>query len=446
MLRDGTILDATLNGARDLEPAGRLEAQAWMTRPETRAVMAALAAGGRPARFVGGCVRDALLERGVADVDIATEEPPENVVTLLEAGGLRALPTGIEHGTITAISGGIPHEVTTLRHDVETHGRHATVAFTDDWAADAARRDFTLNALYADADGTLYDPVGGMADLTAGRIRFVGDARTRIEEDVLRLLRYFRFYAWYGRTAPDDEALTACRVMAPRIATLSVERVWSELRRLMLAPDPAHVLELMADHDVLAYVLPEAVLRDRLAALTRLEARRHVTPDPIRRLAAAMESDNAVARALAIRLRMATVDASRLETLAAPSVRPRGEAGDTVNRVALYRLGEAVYGDLALIGAAGDVSGAAGSGEAGSGAAGSGEAKSGEAGWDAVLSLAARAPVPSFPLAGRDIRAAGIEEGPRIGGLLEDIESWWIDGGFAADRAQCLERLDALLA
>lgn len=405
-----------------------------MTRPETRAVMEALAAGGKPARFVGGCVRDALLERGVADVDIATEEPPESVVALLEAGGVRALPTGIEHGTITAISGGIPHEVTTLRHDVETHGRHATVAFTDDWAADAARRDFTFNALYADADGTLYDPVGGVADLTAGHIRFVGDARTRIEEDVLRLLRFFRFYAWYGRTEPDKDALAACRALAPRIATLSVERVWSELRRLLLAPDPAHVLELMADHDVLAHVLPEAVLRDRLAALTQLEARRHVAPDAIRRLAATMEPDSAAARALAIRLRMAAIDARRLETLAAPSVRPKGEADDAANRVALYRLGEAAYGDLALIGAAGDISG------------GASEDAAGEAGWEAVLSLPARAPVPSFPLAGRDIRAAGIDEGPRIGALLEDIESWWIEGGFVADRAQCLGRLDALLA
>lgn len=418
-----------------MEPAGHLEAQAWMTRPETRAVMEALAAGGKPARFVGGCVRDALLGRGVADVDIATEEPPECVVDLLEAGGIRALPTGIEHGTITAISGGIPHEVTTLRHDVETHGRHATVAFTDDWAADAARRDFTLNALYADADGTLYDPVGGIADLTAGRIRFVGDARTRIEEDVLRLLRYFRFYAWYSQTAPDREALAACGALAPRIATLSVERVWSELRRLLLAPDPARVLDLMADHHVLEYVLPEAALRDRLAALTRLEAKRHVTPDAIRRLAAAMESDAAGARALAIRLRMATVDARRLETLVAPSVRPRGGADDTANRVALYRLGEDAYGDLTLIGAAGDAVGEA-----------AGEVGSEKDIWDAVLSLPARAPVPSFPLAGRDIRAAGIDEGPRIGALLEDIESWWIDGGFAADRAQCLERLNALLA
>ena len=214
--------------------------------------------------------------------------------------------------------------------------------------------------------------------------------------------------------------------MAPRIATLSVERVWSELRRLLLAPDPALVLNLMADHGVLAHVLPEAARRGRLAALTRLEARRHVAPDAIRRLAAAMEPDNAAARALAIRLRMATIDARRLETLAAPSVRPRGREDDTANRVALYRLGEAAYGDLALIGAAGDAAA--------------------EDGWDAVLSLPAREPVPSFPLAGRDIRAAGVEEGPRIGALLEDIESWWIDGGFAADRAQCLERLNALLA
>jgi poly(A) polymerase len=163
-----------------LEPSGHIDPQVWMTRPETRAVMAALAAGGRPARFVGGCVRDALLGRPVSDVDIATEEPPERVVELLESAGLKALPTGIAHGTVTAIAGRIPHEVTTLRHDIVSDGRHATVAFTDDWAADAARRDFTFNALYADDDGTLYDPVGGVVDARAGRVRFVGDARTRI--------------------------------------------------------------------------------------------------------------------------------------------------------------------------------------------------------------------------------------------------------------------------
>lgn len=405
-----------------MEPSGHIDPQVWMTRPETRAVMAALAAGGRPARFVGGCVRDALLGRPVSDVDIATEEPPERVVELLESAGLKALPTGIEHGTITAIAGRIPHEVTTLRHDIVSDGRHATVAFTDDWAADAARRDFTFNALYADDDGTLYDPVGGVVDARAGRVRFVGDARTRITEDVLRLLRYFRFYAHYGRTGPDAEALAACREMAPKLSTLSVERVWSELRRLMMAPDPAATLDLMAEAGVLLHVLPEASSRSRLAALTRLEARHDIPPNTIRRLAAAIEIDVAGAKALTIRLRMATAEARRLALLTAPAVRPDVRGGDGENRLALYRLGDEAYRDLALIGAAG-------------------EGFEDGAALEGILSLPVRAPVPAFPLAGRDIRDSGIEEGPRIGVLLDEIEAWWIDGGFVADRAACLDRL-----
>lgn len=408
-----------------MEPSGHIEPQLWMTRTETRAVMAALAAGGRPARFVGGCVRDALLGRTVSDVDIATQEPPERVIELLESAGLKALPTGIEHGTITAIAGRIPHEVTTLRHDRATDGRHATVAFTDDWAADAARRDFTFNALYADDDGTLYDPVGGVTDARAGCVRFVGDARTRITEDVLRLLRYFRFFAHYGRTVPDEAALAACREMAPKLSSLSVERIWSELRRLMMAPDPAATLDLMAEQGVLQHVLPEASSRRRLAALSRLETRHEIRPNMIRRLAAAIDVDEPGATALSIRLRMARAEARRLALLTVPAVRPNVWGGDGENRLALYRLGGEAYRDLALIEAAG-----AGLEEGPASAA-----------LEHILSLPVRAPVPAFPLAGRDIRESGVEEGPHIGALLDDIEAWWIEGGFVADRAACLDRL-----
>jgi len=411
-----------------LEPSGHIDPQVWMTRLETRAVMEALSAGGRPARFVGGCVRDALLGRAVSDVDIATQEPPERVIELLETAGLKALPTGITHGTITAIAGRVPYEVTTLRHDMATDGRHATVAFTDDWEADAARRDFTFNALYADDDGTLYDPVGGVADARAGRVRFVGDARTRITEDVLRLLRYFRFYAHYGRTGPDAEALVACREMAPKLSTLSVERVWKELRRLLMAPDPAVTLILMAEEGVLQHLLPETSSHSRLAALTRLEARHDIAPNAIRRLAAAIEVDATGAKALTIRLCMAAAAARQLVLLAAPTVRPDVRGGDGENRVALYRLGDEPYRDLALIEASG-----AGLEDGPASAA-----------LENILSLPVRAPVPAFPLAGRDIRDSGIEEGPRIGALLDEIEAWWIDGEFAADHAACLDRLRVL--
>ena len=221
-----------------------------MTAPATRAVTEALSAEGATVRFVGGCVRDAVLGRDAKDVDIATPDPPETVIALLEAAGLKAVPTGIAHGTVTAVADGTPFEVTTLRHDVETDGRHAKVAFTDDWVADAARRDFTLNALYCDADGALYDPVGGIEDARRGRVRFVGDARARIEEDALRLLRFFRFHAHYGRGEADATALAACRELAPLLANLSGERLRDETLKLLAAPESAPVVALMIDMGV----------------------------------------------------------------------------------------------------------------------------------------------------------------------------------------------------
>ncbi|KAF0137295.1 MAG: poly(A) polymerase [Rhodospirillaceae bacterium] len=239
-------------------PVGQLPPQPWLTHPATRRVIAALTAEGGEVRFVGGCVRDALLQRSVNDIDLATPERPELVLARLAQASLRALPTGLAHGTVTALVDGQTFEITTLRRDVACDGRRAVVAYTDNWAEDAARRDFTINALSADPAGSVYDPFDGLPDLHHGRVRFVGSPRTRIEEDVLRLLRYFRFHGWYGRPPPDREALAACRALAPRLATLSAERVRDELWKILLVPDPASMLLLMQGERVLAHVLPEA--------------------------------------------------------------------------------------------------------------------------------------------------------------------------------------------
>jgi len=266
-------------------PDGYIEAQAWMTATATRAVLAALTADGAVARFVGGCVRDAVLGRAVKDIDLATTDEPKTVIEKLERAGLKAVPTGIAHGTVTAVAEKQPFEITTLRRDVETDGRHATVAFTDDWIADAARRDFTFNAMFCDADGTLYDPFDGRVDLESGRVRFVGDAKKRIEEDVLRLLRFFRFTAWVGHPPHDVEAVAACREFAPKLVTLSGERVRNELLKLLAAPDPLPALALMDELDVTRHVIanPRDDRLRRLAAMIALEAE---TGDPIPRLAA----------------------------------------------------------------------------------------------------------------------------------------------------------------
>src|SRR5258708_95123 len=228
-----------------MQPVARIEPPAWVSEAPTRAVLAALGVGGAVGRFVGGCGRDALLRRARRDTDIATPDPPELVLRRLEAAAIKAVPTGIAHGTVTAVVPPRHFEITTLRRDVENFGRHARVAFTDDWAADAARRDFTMNALFLDADGSLFDPVGGPADLRAAPVRFVGDAEARIREDVLRLLRFYRFHAHYGRGAADQAARQACRQLATLLPSLSGERVGAEIFKLLAAPDPVPTIALM---------------------------------------------------------------------------------------------------------------------------------------------------------------------------------------------------------
>ncbi|MPY71313.1 MAG: CCA tRNA nucleotidyltransferase [Alphaproteobacteria bacterium] len=417
-----------------MEPAGRLDPQPWMTAPATVAVMAALGDAGAVARFVGGCVRDAVLGRTVKDIDIATDAEPGGVLAALRDAGVRAVPTGLDHGTVTAVREGRPFEITTLRHDVETFGRRARVAFTDDWAADAARRDLTLNALYCDADGTLYDPVGGLADLKAGRVRFVGAARARIEEDVLRLLRFFRFHAHYGQGAPDEAALAACAEMAPRLEVLSAERVWMELKRLLAAPDPASVLDIMAQRGALEHVLPEASRRDRLRALCDLEAALGRDPDPVLRLAASAALDGRAADAVALRLRFSNADRGRLIRLAAPEAEVAPAMDERARRVALYRLGAATFADLVLIGWAEEAALGGGDIERGNAAA-----------WRALLAASGRWKDLSLPVGGADAMALGVPRGPEIGNLLGRLETWWIGEDFRPGRKACLDRLRALV-
>jgi poly(A) polymerase len=397
------------------QPAERMVPQPWMGEAATRAVLRALGAEGGAARFVGGCVRDALLGRAIGDIDIATPLAPEEVMRRLEAARIKAVPTGLAHGTVTAVVPPRHFEITTLRRDVETFGRHARVAFTDDWAADAARRDFTMNALFLDADGNVFDPVGGLGDLRAGHVRFVGDAGTRIREDVLRLLRFYRFHAHYGRGAADPEARAACRALAVLLPALSGERVAAETLKLLAAPDPLPTLRMMAEDGVIAVLLPELRRLDRLAALIPLEPE----PDALRRLGALLDGDAGTA-AMAERLRLANAQRERLAALAAPPAAVALDGDERAQRRALHRLGADLYRDLVLLRAAerGDAAPAR-----------------------HLLALAAGWRPREFPLKGRDVAALGVAEGPEIGRLLTAVEAWWEDGDFRADRKAALAEL-----
>ncbi|MFN4089537.1 MAG: CCA tRNA nucleotidyltransferase [Alphaproteobacteria bacterium] len=427
----------------------RLDPQPWMDSPEASRLIAALSRNGADVRFVGGCVRDALIGRAVSDVDVATPDPPETVMRLLEAAAIRAVPTGLAHGTVTAVVEGHPYEVTTLRRDLETFGRHARVAFTDDWQADAARRDFTMNAMSCRPDGLLFDPFGGAADLFAGRVRFVGDARGRIAEDILRLLRFFRFFAWYGTPPVDAEGLAACREAAHLLPTLSAERVRRELLRLLAAPDPLPALRLMVETGVLREVLPEARGLERLAALVALE---RVTgeADAVRRLAAfcvdlcggvrarpnpggpdAIDAIDAMAR----RLRLSNAERKRIVAMSEAADREevgredpgREELGDDLPamRRALHRLGVQAYRDRAFLAAA------------------AAPDRDLPVFWRRLAAAADWTPA-RLPVGGRDLAALGISRGPEVGRALAALEAWWVAEDFRPDRAACIERLRAM--
>ncbi|WP_144095425.1 CCA tRNA nucleotidyltransferase [Croceicoccus sediminis] len=367
----------------------------WTKRPDLPSLVTAL--GADECRYVGGCVRDALMGLEAHDVDLATRHQPAEVVLRLKNAGIRTVPTGIEHGTVTAILDSGPVEVTTLRRDVATDGRRATIAFATDWKEDAARRDFTINALYAHPETfEVSDYFGGLDDLAARKVRFIGDARERIREDHLRILRYFRFHARFGSEPADAEASDACRELAATLKGLSRERVGWEIQNLLALPDPSPTIARMAELGVLAVVLPESggVQVNRLARLVTAEREGGVEPDAIRRLAALLPPDPAIAEQVASRLRLSNAQKKRIKLDAARTEK------DTLNPRALaYQLGMEIARDrlLLLDSSVGDL-----------------------AGWE----------VPRLPIKGGEIVAAGVGAGPQVAKVLQTVESRWIDEGF----------------
>jgi poly(A) polymerase len=398
----------------------------WLNAPETRAVMEALIANGGEARFVGGCVRNALIGAEVQDIDIATPLPPEDVVSRIEAAGLRAVPTGIEHGTVTAISRSKPFEITTLRRDVSTDGRRATVAFSTDWAEDASRRDFTMNALYADMAGQVYDYTGGIADLSVRRVRFIGDAAQRIAEDYLRILRLFRFHAWYGHGDIDAEGLRAAGAAKSRIKTLSGERVQKEMLRLLSADAPVAVLRSMAASGILSEVLPGSLMFERFERLCDADGDNFFAADGLLRLGSLL-TDEADAIDVARRWRLSNDDRVRLTGMTGAPVKIVSYMSIREVRRALYRFGVERFKDLARLRWAEDT-----------------KASNGVQ-WRALLAMADGWVRPVLPLKGSDVMAAGIPHGPLVGRVLGEVEEWWIDSDFTDDLFSLAERLKAVV-
>ena len=377
----------------------------WTRRDDLKALVEALGLG--TTRYVGGAVRDTLLGIEVKDVDLATTIEPRRVMKLLDKAGIKPIPTGIDHGTVTALLPQGSVEITTLRHDVSTDGRRATVAFAEDWREDAARRDFTINALYAHPESLdISDYFGGLDDLKARRVRFIGDARQRIREDHLRILRYFRFQARFGSQPADQDAESACSELAATLMALSRERIGMETMNLLALPEPATTVARMAELGVLAVILPEAEPAD-LAELVAEERRQGIAPDPLRRLAALLPPDPALAEQVAARFRLSGAQKKRLATAA------RREGSPDDPRTLAYRLGKDQALDLLLL---------------------SGCEVSPLNGWK----------TPIFPLKGGDIVARGVKAGPAVARTLRQVEDRWVAEGFP-DQTRVGELLDEVL-
>jgi len=387
-----------------------------LVQGEAAPLLKLLDSNGEEARIVGGAVRNVLLRLPVHEIDIATTALPEEVVRRVEAAGWKAVPTGIEHGTLTVLAAGKPFEVTTLRRDVETYGRKAKVVFGRDWVADATRRDFTINALSLSADGQLHDYVDGLADLAALRVRFIGDPAQRIAEDYLRILRFFRFHAWYGAGAPDPEGLHACIRGRAGIDSLSGERVRTELLKLLLAPHATPTLALMTETGLLGNVLGGVALLASFENMVKVEAAAGVEADSVRRLGALSVWVAEDGERLAQRLRLSNADAERLTALER-WWRVSSELGGTSARALLYRLGPQHFIDQVLV------------------AWSRSAASTGDRAWRSLAELPRIWNAPEFPLRAADFMARGFAAGPALGAAMRAAEQAWIAADFPVDAA-----------
>ena len=401
---------------------------AWMTAHPTKRVMSVLQSRGAEARFVGGCVRNTILNRPIKDIDIATTAMPEQVIELLIKNQIRAIPTGLEHGTITAVIEQQPFEITTLRRDIQTDGRHAVVKFTDNWQQDAERRDFTMNALFADMQGTIYDYVDGYDDALTGNVRFIGDAETRIKEDALRILRFYRFFALYGVGNANKSARTACQKAAPALSSLARERVQQEILSLFEANEPSDAIEIMRDDEILVYCMPEAEDFYHLNNLLAIEALLaphwplFILPNAALRLSALLPKCPRKISTVAVRLKFSKSLHNRLLALIDTTRSAPAQYG---LEKCLYEIGSESTRDLLLLN----------------------WAKCGlPSNHEMLLSTATNWQKPTFPLTGQDVLDTGTPTGQMVGTILKRVEDWWVQEDFQPDRVKCLAKLHTIIS
>ena len=392
-----------------MKPLPSLRKAAWLKEPRLQQVMAVITRGGGEVRVAGGAVRNALLGVPIADVDLATTMLPADVIHVCKAAGFGVHPIGLEHGTVTVVHDGMPFEVTTLRRDVETDGRRAVVAFTADWADDAMRRDFTMNAMYCDATGKIYDFTNGYVDLLSNRVKFVGDANLRIKEDYLRILRFFRFHARFGKGAPDKTGLAACAKLKSGLKKISAERIRQEVFKLVVAPRAMPTLKIMAASGVLNTIIPYT---DDWRLIGRLPN------DAMLRLFGLAKNPTELKNIL----RLSNAEAQRIDDLVvAPELSPRLKPPE--QHAMLYHLREQAWADAVEFNWA------------------RGRASKADPKWQALLDLPKCWPMPKLPINGQDLLEVGIASGPHMGEMLRGLEDWWVAMDFMPTREELLERL-----
>ena len=418
---------------RGTEVGNLLPVKTWMKNASIKAVLNALAAGGKEARFIGGCVRDELLKLPVNEVDLATPERPERVIELLEKAEIKAVPTGIKYGTVTAVIRNNTYQITSLRKDITTNGRHPVVEFTDDWREDAMRRDFTFNALSATPDGVVYDYLNGLQDLADRRIKFVGLAEERINEDHLRILRYFRFMATTGFLNDDKVSHQICIDNAYLLSHLSGERIREEFFKILISENYNDVLEVMVKSGVTRHFLPEAMQTNLTKHLIRVEnfVNEHfsIIIDPVRRLASLISTDRSNVDAIAQRLKFSNDQYKKLKGYLVPEWQATWNIDDVSLRAGLYRFGAAYIINLSL--------------QQWSRMLANTDPLPQEQNdaWLRIINTANSWKDRTFPIKGQDVVNLGIAEGPKISDILKKLENWWLNSGCTANRETCLKKL-----